>query len=75
MFYRGYKKTKQDKFKRELKNITQNESIECYSEFEKFPKFLRDNHASFVSKRLRKPTMKRSELKLTYLKIQIQEQF
>lgn len=41
----------------------------------RFPKFLRDNHASFVSKRLRKPTMKRSELKLTYLKIQIQEQF
>ena len=38
-------------------------------------KFLRDNHASFMSKRLRKPTMKRSELKLTYLKIQIQEQF
>ena len=34
-------------------------------------KFLRDNHASFMSKRLRKPKMKRSELKLTYLKIPI----
>ena len=41
MFYKGNKKTKQDKFKRELKNITQNESIECYSEFEKVPQILK----------------------------------
>ena len=35
MLHRGYKNFEQDKFKYELKNRIQNESIECYSEFEK----------------------------------------
>ena len=47
MFYRGYKKTKQDKFKCELKNITQNESIECYSEFEKVFVDILNDHGPF----------------------------
>ena len=34
MFHRGYKNFEQDKFKHEMKNRIQNESIECYSEFE-----------------------------------------
>ena len=35
MLHRGYKNFEQDKFKYELKNRIQNESVECYSEFEK----------------------------------------
>ena len=34
-YFNGYKNFEQDKFKYELKNRVQNESIECYSEFEK----------------------------------------
>ena len=36
MLNRDYKNTEQDKFKHELKNIIQYESVECYCEFEKF---------------------------------------
>ena len=35
MLHRDYKNFEQDKFKHELKNIIQNESVECYCEFEK----------------------------------------
>ena len=35
MPHRDYKNFEQDKFKHELKNIIQNESVECYCEFEK----------------------------------------
>ena len=35
MLHRDYKNTEQDKFKHELKTI-QNESVECYCEFEMF---------------------------------------
>ena len=35
MLHRDYKSFEQDKFKHELKNIIQNESVECYCEFEK----------------------------------------
>ena len=35
MLHRDYKNFDQDKFKHELKNIIQNESVECYCEFEK----------------------------------------
>ena len=64
MFYRDYKNF--DKFKYELKNRTQNESVECYSEFAKAfvdivnehapfeKKFLWANHASYMTKRLMK---------------------
>ena len=68
-----------------MKNITQNESVECYSEFEKVfvdiinehgpfkKKFLSDNHAFYMTKGL--AIMKRSKLKSKYLKIQIQKLF
>ena len=36
MLHRDCKNTEQDKFKYELKNIIQYESVECYCEFEKF---------------------------------------
>ena len=36
MLHRDYKNSEQDKFKHELKNIIQKESVECYCEFEKF---------------------------------------
>ena len=35
MLHRDYKNFEQDKFKLELKNIIQNQSVECYCEFEK----------------------------------------
>ena len=35
LLHRNYKNFEQDKFKHELKNIIQNESVECYCEFEK----------------------------------------
>ena len=35
MLHRDYKNFEQDKFKHELNNIIQNESVECYCEFEK----------------------------------------
>ena len=35
MLHRDYKNFEQDKFKHELKNIIQNQSVECYYEFEK----------------------------------------
>ena len=35
MLHRDYKNSEQDKFKHELKNMIQNESAECYCEFEK----------------------------------------
>ena len=38
-------------------------------------KFLRANYAPYMTKRLRKSIMKRSELKSKYLKIQTQEPF
>ena len=68
-----------------MKNIIQNESVECYCEFEKdfkdilnkwarpFQKnFLRVIYAPCVTKRLRKAITKRSELKSMHLKIQTQ---
>ena len=86
MLHRDYKNFEQDKFKQELKNIIQNESVECYCEFEKvfvdilnkwarpFKKnFLRAIYAPCMTKRLRKAITKRSELKSMYLKIQTQD--
>ena len=86
MLHRDYKNFEQDKFKHELKNIIQNESVECYCEFEKvfvdilnkwacpFKKnFLRAIYAPCMTKRLRKAITKRSELKSMYLKIQTQD--
>ena len=35
LLHRNYKNFEQDKFKHELKNVIQNESVECYCEFEK----------------------------------------
>ena len=35
MLHRDYKSFEQDKFKHELKNIIQNELVECYCGFEK----------------------------------------
>ena len=35
MLHRDYKNFEQDKFKNELKSVIQNESVECYCEFEK----------------------------------------
>ena len=85
MLHRDYKNTEQDKFKHELKTI-QNESVECYCEFEKFfvdilnlwalpfkKKFLRAIYAPCMTKRLRKVIMKKSELKSMYLSIQTQD--
>ena len=87
MLHRDYKNLDQDKLKPEFKSRIQNESIECYSYFEKvfvdildehalFKKeFLRANYVPYITKRLRKAIMKRSELKSKYLKIQTQESF
>ena len=87
MLYRDYKNFEQDKFKYKLKNRLQNESTECYSDFENFfvdilnehvsfkKKFLRANHAPYVTKGLRKAIMRRPELKSKYLKLQTQESF
>ena len=87
MLHRDYKNLDQDKLKPEFKSRIQNESIECYSYFEKvfvdildehalFKKeFLRANYVPYMTKRLRKAIMKRSELKSKYLKIQTQESF
>ena len=88
MLHRDYKNIEQDKFTHELKNIIQNESVECYCEFEKvfvdilnkwaspFKKnFLRATYARCMTKtkRLRKAITKRSELKSMYLKTQTQD--
>ena len=67
-------------------NIIQNESVECYFEFEKVfvdilynsvrpfkRKFPRAIYAPCMTKRLRKAIMKRSRLKSIYLKIQTQD--
>ena len=35
MLHRDYRNFRKDKFKHELKNKIQNESVECYCEFEK----------------------------------------
>ena len=45
MLHRGYKNFEQDKFKYELKSRIQNESIECYSEFEKVFADILNEHA------------------------------
>ena len=71
MLHRDYKNFEQDKFKHELKNIIQNESVECYCEFEKVfgdilntwarpfkRKFLRAIYAPGMTKRLRKAIKK-----------------
>ena len=86
MLHRDYKNFEQDKFKHELKNIIQNESVEYYHEFEKvfvhilnkwarpFKKnFQRAIYAPCMTKRLRKAMAKRSELKSLYLKIQTED--
>ena len=82
IFYKDYKNFEQNKFRYELKNRIQNESVECYSVFEKVfvdilnnhalfkKKFLRANHTPYRTKKLRKAIMKRSELKSKFLKIQ-----
>ena len=87
MFYRNYKNFELDIFKYELRNRIHNESIEYYSELEKVfvdilnehapfkKKFLRANHARYMTMNLRKAIMKRSKLKSKYLKIQKQESF
>ena len=87
MIHRDYINVEQDKFEYELKNRSQNEPIECYNEFEKvfvdilydhipFKKqFLRANYAPYMTKRLRKAIVKRSELKSKYLKFKTQESF
>ena len=36
MLHRDYKSFEQDKFKHELKNIIQNESVECYCDLKTF---------------------------------------
>ena len=67
MFHRDYKNFELDKFKHKLRNIIQNESVECYYQFEKVfvdiinkwvlsfkKKFQRAIYAPFVTKRLRK---------------------
>ena len=81
MLHRDLKNFEQDKFKYELKDRIQNESIECYGEFFFFfcgyakwarpfkRKFVRVNFVPHMTKRLRKAIMKRSELKSKYLKI------
>ena len=86
MLHRNYKNFEQDKFKHKLKNIIENESVECYCKFENVfvdildkwvrpfkRKFQRSIYAPCMTKRIRKAIMKRSELKLMYLKIQIQD--
>ena len=72
MLHRDYKNFEQDKIKYELKHRIKNESVECYGEFEKVfdilnehtpykNKFLRVNYAPYMTKRLRKAIVKRSE--------------
>ena len=85
MIHRDYKNFAQDKFQYELKNRNKNEPIECYSEFEKVfadilkehtpfkKKFLRVNYACYMTKRLRKAIVKRTELISKYLKFKTQE--
>ena len=86
MLHRDYKNFEQDKLKYELKNRIKNEPIEWYSEFEVFvdilnehtpfkKKFLRVNYAPYMTKRLKKAIVKRSELKSKYLKFKTQESF
>ena len=70
-----------------MKITIKNEAIECYSEFEEVfvdilnehtpfkKKFLRVNYAPYMTKRLRKAIVKRSELKSKYLKFKTQESF
>ena len=83
---RDYKNFEQDKFKHELKKIIQNESVECYCEFEKFfvnipnkwarpfkRKFLRAIYGPWMTKRLRKAIMKRPGLISMYLNTQTQD--
>ena len=45
MLHRSYKNFEQDKFKHELKNIIQNESVEWYCEFEKVFVDILNEHA------------------------------
>ena len=87
MVHWDYKSFEHDKFKYEPKNRIKNEPIECYSKFEKVfvdilnehttfkKKFLRVNYAPYMTKRLRKAIVKRSELKSKYLKFKTQESF
>ena len=50
MFYRDFKNFEQDQFKYELKNRIQNESIECYSGFEKAFVDILNEHTPFKKK-------------------------
>ena len=86
MLHTDYKNFEQYKFKLELKNIIQNQSVECYCEFEKVfvdilnkwaspfkRKLLKAIYPLGMTKRLRKTIMKRSELKSLYLITQSQD--
>ena len=82
--YRDYKKFDSLKFNNELKNVLTIENIDNCTKFdEKFlevldkhaplkKKLLRANHASYVSKALRKAITRRSYLKKVYFKNRIE---
>ena len=79
IFYRDYKNFHNEKFKKELQaklggvvkdyNIFENIFLELLNEHAPVKKkLLRANHAPYMTKKLRKAIMKRSELKSKYLK-------
>ena len=79
--YRNFKNFEEESFNQELKDNLINSSIECYEFFQKVfldtlkkhaplkQKFVRANHAPYVTKTLRKAIMRRSILHTIYFKI------
>ena len=76
--YRDYKNFVKDKFKKDIKSTLNDRNIQEYKDFENIflevlethaptkKKFIRANHAPFMTKALRKAIMKRSELETKY---------